>query len=143
MERKREKKMNKQFTIEEIQVALEHMQRCSNFLIIKEMHIKIASKYHFSPIRLGISTCMTTHYVGKAARKEEISRITGGGCISNCCGKQFSSSYKSYQCTYSITQQFHFQEYAKVQNDIRTKMLIRALIIMLKDWKQVYQQVIE
>lgn len=86
---------------------------------------------------------MTTYYVGKAARKEEISCITGGGNVSNCYGKRCSSSCKSYQCTYSVTQQFHLEEYSKVQNDIRTKMLIRALIIMLNDWKHVYQQVTE
>lgn len=35
--------------MEEMQVPLEHMQRCPNFLGIKEMHIKIPFKYHFDP----------------------------------------------------------------------------------------------
>ena len=35
------------------------MKRCSTSLIIKEMHIKTAVRYHLTPIRMGVITKMS------------------------------------------------------------------------------------
>ena len=41
--------MNKYFTKEVMQVANQHMKRCSTLLVIKEIKIKTTAREHYSP----------------------------------------------------------------------------------------------
>jgi hypothetical protein len=46
--------VNRTFSKEEIQIAKTHMKKCSPFLAIKEMQIKIPLRFHLTPVRIAI-----------------------------------------------------------------------------------------
>jgi hypothetical protein len=44
--------LNKEFSTEEYRMAEKHLKKCSTFLVMREMQIKITLRFHLTPVRM-------------------------------------------------------------------------------------------
>ena len=58
-------------------MANKHVKRCSISLIIREMQIKTAMRYHFTPVRMAAIQKSTSINAGEGVEKREPSYTVG------------------------------------------------------------------
>ena len=91
---KRGEDLNRQFSKEDRLMAKKHTKRCSTLLIIKEIQIQYAMRYHLKSARMAIIKSLQTINAGGGVEKTEPFQLAVGDVSYNLSRKNYGASSK-------------------------------------------------
>jgi hypothetical protein len=73
-----EYRANREFTTEESLKAEKHLKKCSQFLVIREMKIRMTTRFHIIPVRMAKIKNSSDRICWQRCGEKEHSSVAGG-----------------------------------------------------------------
>jgi hypothetical protein len=113
-----------------------HLKKCSTSLVIRKVRIKIALRFHLTPVRIAKVKITTDSPAGKDVEQEEHSSISGRSenWHRHYRDHYYGCSSENWISIYLKTQRYHSQAYT--QKMLYPTIRTLALFIIARSWKE-------